>query len=79
MPRYSMKSAMIACAVIALWCSTVVGYSGSESIRNFIVLLAVSTCVVMTYCSVGRRKCFWFAFTVFFFLATFSQGWRTQV
>jgi len=74
MPRYSMKSVMIACAVLALWCSTVVGYAGADDMRKFIVLLGLSACFVTTYCSTGRRKSFWFAFTVFFFLSAVAQS-----
>ena len=65
---------MAACAVVAVWLSTVVGYSGSDDVRKYIVLLMITACFAMTYCSVGRPKCFWFAFSVFFFLVIFSQG-----
>jgi hypothetical protein len=73
MPRFSMKWMLAAFALIAVWCSSVAHYPAASDVRRFIVLLTVAACFVLTYCSPGRRKCFWIGFTVLFFIATFSQ------
>lgn len=69
-----MKWLFIVFAVAALWLSTAVGYYGGDDVRAFIALMIVTACFAATYCSRGRRRCFWFAFSFFLFVAAFSQS-----
>ncbi len=69
MPRFTMRGMLIVVAVVALWLSTSVEYYGNYDVRYAIVLLAVVASGMKAYCSKGRPKCFWLAFS-FVLLAT---------
>jgi hypothetical protein len=64
MPRFGIKSALIAIAVIAVWLSTFKGYSGGRDVRACIVLtIALASFLAVIYFR-GRRQAFWIGFLV---------------
>jgi hypothetical protein len=74
LPRFNMKWLLVGVTISALWCSTVTGYSGNEDVRGYIGLLTVVACVLKTYCSRGRQRCFWLAFSLAFCFTALFQG-----
>lgn len=77
MPRFGMKSLLIAFALIALWLSTFAGYTGADDVRAFIMLAILVTSGIAAMTHTGRRRAFWAGFfgttlaidTKMFFLA----------
>ena len=74
MPKFTLKVMLIFTAVVALWLSTVADYPGGYDVRYSIVLLTVVASVLRAYCSSGRQKCFWLAFSAVLLAAVWSQG-----
>ena len=73
MPRFTMKSMLIAFAVVALWLSTAFVYKANQDVRYSIVLLIVVASGVKTYCSGGRQRCFWLAFFLVLLATAYTQ------
>jgi hypothetical protein len=85
MPRFSIKSLLVAIAVSALWLSTFVGYSSASNVRAFIMLgiLVASGVAAISY--VGRRRAFWAGFFITVLTAgidgkpDIGRGWITSL
>jgi hypothetical protein len=69
-----MKVMLIVIAVAALWLSTIADYPGGYDVRYSIVLLTVAASGLKAYCSSGRQRGFWLAFSVVLFVAVWQQG-----
>jgi hypothetical protein len=74
MPRFTLKVMLIVIAVVALWLSTIADYPGGYDLRYSIVLLIVVASGLKAYCSSGRQKCFWLAFSLVLLAAVWHQG-----
>lgn len=74
MPRFTLKVMLIVFAVVALWLSTIADYPGGYDVRYSIVLLTVVASGLKAYCSSGRQKCFWLAFSFVLLAAAWYQN-----
>jgi hypothetical protein len=50
-----------------------VRFPGNEDVRHAIVLLLVVACAMKAYCSNGRSRCYWLAFSFVLFVAVLGQ------
>jgi hypothetical protein len=58
MPRFGIKTLLIAVAAIALWLSTLTGFtSGQDVQRSILLVILFSSALGMIYC-VGRERAF---------------------
>jgi hypothetical protein len=62
-PRFGIKSLLIVSAVVALWLSTLYGYTGSNDIQAFIWTAIVVMSAVAAASYSGKRRAFWAGFS----------------
>jgi len=60
--RFGIKSLLIAVTLVALWLSTLTGYTGSNDVQWFIWAAIVVTSGVAAASYGGRRRAFWSGF-----------------
>jgi hypothetical protein len=70
MPRFGMKALLLIAAIVAVWLSTLSGYTGAEDVRNIIRLLVFISAGSVALFGHGRRR----AFAVGFFAVMFCLG-----
>jgi hypothetical protein len=71
---------LVVIALIAIWFSTSIHFLGNDDVRRVIALLLLVACATKTYCSFGRQRCFWLAFSFVLVIAFLGQGmiWLTM-
>jgi hypothetical protein len=62
LPRFRIKSLLIVTAVVALWLSTLTGYTGSNDIQAFVWAAIVIMAGVAAMSYTARRRAFWTGF-----------------
>lgn len=68
MPRFGTKTLLIGTAVIALWLSTLSGYTAGSDVRRSLLLLILVSSVFAAVYGTGKRRAFWSGFFVVMFL-----------
>jgi hypothetical protein len=58
MPGFGIKSLLLAVALVALWLSTLYGYTGSNDIQALIWTAIVVMSGVAAFCYTGRQRAF---------------------
>lgn len=62
LPRFGIKLLLIAIALIALWLSTLYGYTGSNDIQAFVWTAIIVMSGVAAISNDGRHRAFWLGF-----------------
>ena len=65
---------LIVFAVVAIWLSTIAAYPFGDDVRHAIALLIVIAFCAKAFCSSGRQRFFWFAFSFVLLVAVIFQG-----
>src|SRR3990172_8466194 len=68
MPRFGIKTMLVATACLALWFSTFTDIPGAYAIRRSFVVLIFCAAVVATIYTAGSRRAFWIGFVLAMFL-----------
>jgi hypothetical protein len=61
-PRFPVTTLLIVFTLVALWLSTLAGYSGGEDIRAFIMLGCLIASGVAALSCTAHRRAFWLGF-----------------
>ncbi len=64
MPRFSLKTMLVAVAVVALWLATLKDFSAANEVRKAILSTILVAAGVGAICYNGRRRVFWGSFFV---------------
>ena len=62
LPRFQIKSLLIVTAIVALWLSTLTGYTGSNDVQAFVWTAIVVMSGVAAISYTARRRAFWSGF-----------------
>jgi hypothetical protein len=76
MPRFGIKTLLVALTVAALWLSTFANYSMAEDVRRSILLLIFVAAGMAALWGRGRNRAFWVGFFVAMLLCAGSEWQR---
>ena len=62
LPRFGIKSLLIAVAFMAFWLSTISGYGTAADVQKSILLIILLASGFAAIYSKGRRRAFWVGF-----------------